>query len=190
MADEEEKEKEKEVAAPKSASSASSGRNPIVTLMLLVNAILIGTVGFFQYKQHQEEAARPSIRDVVKAQMQRIGEEGLEEEGEKKEQEKKVGQMFPLESFTANLAQGDGPRRYLRLNTVLKFSNDSKPEEFKSRAPQIRDTVISIINTKRPEDLLKVEGKAYLKEEIRASINAFLIDGHVVDVYYVDFQIH
>lgn len=186
MADEENVEEGAKIEPPKKSS-----RNPIVTLMLIVNAALIATVGFFQYQQHQKEASRPSIRDVVRAQMKRISEEGLDEEGESKaSDEKKIGQMFPLESFTANLAQGDGPRRYLRLNTVLRFSNDSKPEEFKARAPQIRDTIISIINSKRPEDLLKVEGKSYLKEEIRAAINSFLIDGHIVDVYYVDFQIH
>ena len=97
---------------------------------------------------------------------------------------------MPLDRFTANLAQGDGPRRFVNLNLVLKFSQDSKEEEFKARKPQIRDTIISILNSKRPEDLLKVEGKKYLKEEIKSSINAFLLDGHIMDVFYMGFQIN
>jgi flagellar FliL protein len=110
-----------------------------------------------------------------------------ENTGEAKQED---GILFPLDSFTANLAQGDGPRRYVRLNAVLKFSKDSNEEEFKVRKPQIRDTIISILNSKRPEDLLKVEGKNYLKEEIKAAINTFLVDGQVIDLYYVGFQIH
>jgi len=79
---------------------------------------------------------------------------------------------------------------FVRLNAVLKFSSSSKSEEFEARKPQIRDTIISILNSKRPEDLLKKEGKVYLKEEIKASINSFLIDGKVVDIFYVGFQIN
>jgi flagellar FliL protein len=53
---------------------------------------------------------------------------------------------------------------------------------------EIRSSVS--LNTKRPEDLLKKEGKLYLKEEIRTAINSFLIDGNVVDVFYIGFQIN
>jgi predicted AAA+ superfamily ATPase len=54
------------------------------------------------------------------------------------------------------------------IEAVLKLSDDAKSAEFEARKPQIRDTIISIINTKRPEDLLKKEGKQFLKEEIKA----------------------
>ncbi len=92
--------------------------------------------------------------------------------------------------MTVNLAQGDGPRRFLRFNAVLKFSKDSSEEEFKARGAQIKDSIITLLNSKRPQDLLTVEGKNYLKEEIKSSINSFLVDGSVVDVYYVGFQIN
>ncbi len=97
---------------------------------------------------------------------------------------------MPLEPFTANLAQGEGPRRYVRLEAVLKFSKSSKEEEFKAKQPQIRDAIISILNAKRPEDLLKQEGKEFLKEEIKAAVNSFLLDGNVEDIFYVGLQIN
>ena len=53
-----------------------------------------------------------------------------------------------------------------------------------------RLTVIGILNSKRPEDLLKRDGKLYLKEQIKSAINSYLIDGKVVDVFYVGFQIN
>ncbi len=165
-----------------------SGKNPLLTLLVLLNTLMVGGVAYFQYNLHVKMAQEPSVKDVIAAEMSKAAEgtEGAET-GEAKEED---GILFPLEGFTANLAQGDGPRRFVRLKAVLKFSKTSSEDEFKSRKPQIRDAVISTLNSKRPEDLLKLEGKNFLKEEIKAAINSFLIDGSVVDVYYVGFQIN
>lgn len=168
--------------------SEGSPKNPLLTILVLVNSILVGAVGWFQFQSHIKQSNEPSIRDVVKAEMKlaTVAQEN-EEVGKAKEED---GILFPLETFTANLAQGDGPRRFVRLNAVLKFNKDASEDEFKGRKPQIRDTIISILNSKRPTDLLKVEGKEYLKEEIKAAINTYLVDGHVIDVFYVGFQIN
>lgn len=171
------------------ANKVPSAKNPLLTILVLVNTIAMGAIAYFQYMSHEKLAQTPSIRDVVKAEMKKItGEDGeVIETGEAKIED---GKLFPLDGFTANLAQGDGPRRFVRLNTVLKFSKESNEEEFKRRKAQIRDSIITTLNGKRPEDLLSVEGKSFLKEEIKAAINAFLVDGHVIDVFYVSFQIN
>lgn len=172
------------------ANKDASGKNPLVTILVVLNTVVLGAVGYFQFMTHQKLAETPSIRDVVKAEMKKItGDEG-DEKGGTGEAIVDDGKLFPLDGFTANLAQGDGPRRFVRLNTVLKFSKDSNEEEFKRRKAQIRDSIITTLNGKRPEDLLSVQGKNYLKEEIKAAINGFLVDGHVIDVFYVSFQIN
>ena len=173
------------------SNGANSGKNPFVSILLLLNIIGLIGVGYMQYLSFYKAKNEPSIKDVVAAQLQqRDSLLDSENESEESRREEEQGKLLPLEGFTANLAQTDGPRRYLRLKIVLKFNNDSKPEEFKSRRPQIRDTVISLLNSKRPEDLLKIEGKSYLKEEIKTSINSFLTDGRIIDIYYVGFQIN
>ena len=171
----------------KKAASAS-GKNPLLTILVLVNTIAMFGVAFFQYQMHQKISAVPSVQDVVSAEMKKLEDgEAKEETGEAVEED---GLLFPLEGFTANLAQGDGPRRFVRLTAVLKFSKESNEDEFKARKPQIRDTIISTLNSKRPEDLLKLEGKNFLKEELKSAINSFLVDGHIIDIFYVGFQIN
>lgn len=165
--------------------SKGGGANPLLTVLVLLNTILIGAIGYFQYTSHQELANQPSVADIVKAEMMGAGDEGRLT-GEAVQED---GIPIPLDSFTANLAQGDGPRRFIRLDAVLKFSLDSSEGEIRSRMPQIRDSIISILNSKRPEDLLRAEGKNYLKEEIKSAINSFFIDGEVIDVFYIGFQI-
>ncbi len=167
----------------------TSTSNPLIVILLVSNAILMGAVAFLQYSAHQKTNAQQSVSDIVKAEMANADKEKSKSGGPTGEAVEEDGKPFPLDSFTSNLAQGDGPRRFLRINLVLKFSMDSNEEEYRARKPQIRDTIISILNSKRPEDVLKMEGKNYLKEEIKAGINAFLVDGKCIDVYYVGFQV-
>ncbi len=169
-------------------SQASSGKNPLLAIVMILNIVLMGGVIYMQLETHKKMNASMSEMDLIRADMGNATAEGEDAEVEAPQEEQ--GNLLPLDGFTANLAQGDGPRRFIRLNAVLKLSSDAKDEEYKARKPQIRDAIISILNAKRPEDLLKVQGKEHLKEEIKAAINTFLVEGRVLDVYYVGFQIN
>ncbi|HXH75843.1 MAG TPA: flagellar basal body-associated FliL family protein [Bacteriovoracaceae bacterium] len=171
-------------------ASAGAAKNPLLTILMVVNIIAMGTVAFFQWRFMDMEAKRPDLTQLLKEQ-KTAEASGDDASGEGKPTEViKKENLLPLDSFTVNLAQGEGPRRFVRLDAVLKMSDDAKVPEFEARKPQIRDTIISILNTKRAEDLLKKEGKSYLKDEIKASINSFLVDGRVEDIYYISFQIN
>lgn len=165
-------------------------KNPLLTLLMAINILAMGTVAYFQYRFMDMEAKRPDLTQLLK-EKDAAPEATTDAAGEQKNVEVvKNENLLPLDSFTVNLAQGEGPRRYVRLDAVLKMSDDAKAAEFEARKPQIRDTIISILNTKRADDLLKKEGKSFLKEEIKASINSFLVDGKVEDIYYISFQIN
>lgn len=174
-----------ELASP---SKPASSKNPLLTVLLLLNTIIMGAVGYFQYQSFLKLSQQETVQDIVRAQDQSlVHADDFEVTGQAKADD---GILYPLDPFTANLAQGDGPRRFIRLNAVLKFSQDSSEAEFNARKPQIRDTIISTLNSKRAEDLLQSEGKEYLKEELKAAINTFLVDGSIVDIFYVGFQIN
>jgi flagellar FliL protein len=175
----------------KPGSVSPQNKNPLLMLLMIVNIVAMGTVAFFQWRFMQMEAKRPDLTQLLKEKDAAAPEGSAEASGEQKTTEVvKKENLLPLDSFTVNLAQGEGPRRYVRLDAVLKMSDDAKAPEFEARKPQIRDTIISILNTKRADDLLKKEGKSFLKEEIKASINSFLVDGRVEDIYYISFQIN
>ncbi|MBP9679875.1 MAG: flagellar basal body-associated FliL family protein [Bacteriovorax sp.] len=196
----EEKEEKAEAAAP-------SGKNPLLVILVVVNTLAVAAVGFFQFQNHKKLNSVTTAADLMKQDLEGGGDHAAPAEGgghgEKKaegghggaeakgaDEVKADGLLYPLDPFTANLAQGDGPRRFIRISLVLKFSKETKKEEVDARKPQISDTIISMLNAKKPEELLKKEGKEYLKEEVKTSINNFLVDGQVVDIYYVGFQIN
>ena len=170
-----------------------SHRNPLLLITLLFNTIIMGGVAFLQYQSYQKEKNKTDVYDVVRSM---LGEKSSHQNSEfpsgdfQKPNHDDGGILMHLDGFTVNLAQDKGPRRFIRLNAVLKFSLNSKENEFRAKRPQIRDSIISILNSKKPNDLLKEEGKEYLKEQIKSSINSFLVDGKVIDIYYVGFQIN
>jgi flagellar FliL protein len=179
--------KDEEIRSP-----GSSGKNILVTILLAINLLIMVAVAASQYMIHQKTANQLTIEELAASGL-------LDQKGQGELEDKQVetgegvtlpAKLFPLRGFTANLAQGDGPRRYIRLEVVLEFDRDADDEEFKGREAQIRDTIIAILNSKRPEDLLKIEGKAFLKEEIKSAINSFLVQGNVIGIYYVSFQIN
>lgn len=173
------------------APTPPSNKNPLLTLLMVINIVAMGTVAYFQWRFMQMEAQRPDLTQLLKEKDSSAEVASGEAAGEQKTAEVvKKENLLTLDSFTVNLAQGEGPRRYVRLDAVLKMSDDAKAPEFEARKPQIRDTIISILNTKRADDLLKKEGKSYLKEEIKTAINSFLVDGSVEDIYYISFQIN
>ena len=190
-------------------TSPPSAKNPLLVILVLINTIAVGAIGFFQFQNHKKLNSVTTAADVMKQDLEGGGEHaaagghgeakaegghggghGGAEAKTEVEGVKADGLLYPLEPFTANLAQGDGPRRFIRISLVLKFSKETKKEEVDARKPQISDTIISMLNAKKPEELLKKEGKEYLKEEVKTSINNFLVDGQVTDIYYVGFQIN
>ncbi|MEA9355433.1 flagellar basal body-associated FliL family protein [Bacteriovorax sp. PP10] len=189
-------------------SAATSGKNPLLVVLVLVNTLAVCAIGFFQFQNHKKLNSVTTAADVMQQELAggehgggepaaAGGEHGAPAAGGEHggaagaaPAVKTDGLMYPIDPFTANLAQGEGPKRYIRISLVLKFTKDTKKEEVDSRKPQISDAIISMLNAKKPEELLKREGKDYLKEEIKTAINNFMIDGHLEDIYYVGFQIN
>src|SRR5690606_23648836 len=93
-------------------SSSSSNKNPLLMLLMVVNIAAMGTVAFFQWRFMQMEASRPDLTQLLKEKDSAI-DASSDAAGEQKNTEiVKKENLLPLDSFTVNLAQGDGPRRF------------------------------------------------------------------------------
>ncbi len=54
---------------------------------------------------------------------------------------------------------------------------------------QVRNTIIDLINSKKPSDLDTPEGREYLKDEIKNALNGFLNTGKVRGVFFTNFAV-
>jgi len=99
-----------------------------------------------------------------------------------------LGPIFPLDTFIVNLADKDG-NRYLRITMDLELNDSSMENELKKRLPQIRDSILMILPTKRFEDISPAAGKTALRDEIREKLNSFLALGQVTNIYFKEFVV-
>jgi flagellar FliL protein len=97
---------------------------------------------------------------------------------------------IPLEQFTVNLATPGGTaQKFVRVNIALEMGTDEVEKEIQAKMPQVRNAIIDLFNSKRPNDLVSAEQREYLKEEIRNALNSFMTNGKVKGVYFTNFAV-
>jgi flagellar basal body-associated protein FliL len=97
-----------------------------------------------------------------------------------------VGFTFPLETFVVNLNGGE--RAYLRVGIAVGLS---RPPARKEELPValVRDTILSVLSSVRPEQLTQPEGKSKLKAEILQALKDRAPQLGVEDVYFTEFLV-
>lgn len=113
-----------------------------------------------------------------------VSEEGLDED----EETYVIGEMFPLDTFVVNLADGQG-KRYLRATMQLELAPEQSLDTFEQRLPQIRDVVLTILPTKQFQEIRSIEGKTTLRTEIMSKLNELLNAESVINIYFTEFVI-
>ena len=112
--------------------------------------------------------------------------------GEESEQaaglEQPLGPILPLDTFIVNLADKGG-NRYLRVTMALELETNQLEDELNKRLPQVRDSILMILPTKRFEDISSAEGKTALRDQILEKINSILVLGKITNIYFKEFVI-
>jgi flagellar FliL protein len=108
--------------------------------------------------------------------------------GEAAAVEPPLGPIYSLETFIVNLADKGG-NRYLRVTIDLELGTPQLEGELNKRLPQIRDSILMILPSKRFEDISSVEGKIALRDEILGKLNGFLAQGKISNMYFKEFVV-
>lgn len=171
MAVEEVEEVKAEESPPKKAKSK-------LLLILVIGVLLVallGVGGFIVYKQVMGGGGDDADKKT-------------KTESAAKKEASKLGVVTGLDPFIVNLS-GEAGKRYIKVTMQLELSSKEGIEEVQQRMPQIKDSVITVLSSKTTEDLLTVDGKFQLKEQILTRVNILLQTGVVKNVYFVEFVI-
>ncbi|MFN3535597.1 MAG: flagellar basal body-associated protein FliL, partial [Desulfatiglandales bacterium] len=122
-----------------------------------------------------------------------IVEEGEKKGGEKESKKGKETKAIPkpllrLDTFIVNLADQDSSR-YLRITLELELMDEVTLQEIEKRMAPVRDAVLSILPTKKVQDIVTAEGKQVLKNQLMEAINKNLAKGKVTNIFYTEFVI-
>ncbi len=154
---------------------------------------------FFGYDKGGEQVEEQVVEEVVevsskkeRAKKEKTGKSkkdkskgGADHGGAKNEDH---GATITLDTFLVNLAD-IGRRRYLRTTLTLELSRPQNEEPIKKSIPRVRDAIIMLLSSKVVGDLVTVEGKKKLHNQLREQINTAIGDEIVTNVYLVDFII-
>jgi len=99
-----------------------------------------------------------------------------------------IGPIYALTTFIVNLADKGG-NRYLRVTMDLELGNPELETELNKRLPQVRDSVLMILPSKRFEDISSAEGKVALRDQIIEKLNGFLTQGKITNIYFNEFVV-
>ncbi len=103
-----------------------------------------------------------------------------------KADQKALGVMFPMEPFLVNLARSNG-KQFLKVTLTLELSAAEVHPEIQANSQKITDSVLLLLSSKTFEDVISLQGKFKLKDEITTRVNRFLVMGHVKEVYFSEF---
>jgi flagellar FliL protein len=81
--------------------------------------------------------------------------------------------FIPLDPFTVNLQREEGDR-VLQVGLSLKIYNADLPEKVKAAMPEIRSNLLLLLSSKHASELVSVEGKKKLANEIIVAVDAIL----------------
>lgn len=94
---------------------------------------------------------------------------------------------YDLGDFVVNLADTD-QKKYLKVKIVVGYDSSKMETELKSTDPTLKDSIISVLRSKKSSDL-SATGYEDLKKQLMQRMNPFLTTGKISYVYFNDFLI-
>lgn len=156
-----------EAPSPDKPPMSGKKKKLIIGIVFAVQLPLVIVIGQFLVKPHLVPQGDEAVAEVA------VGERGT---------------IMMLDDITVNLHASRGSR-FLRLSIGLEVEDETVMGEIEARKPEIRDVVITSVSGRRVDQLISVEGKEQLKEELKKRIDTKLQEGSVLKVYFSDFVV-
>ena len=170
--------KEKDAAPPAPEETSTEEQAPkkkIPTKLLIIIAaavlLLAGGGGAAWFFMGSESTETPTAEADTSAKASEAKTKGKDKDKGKdkavKAADKNPPLFITLEPFTVNLQKEAGDR-YLQVGLIFAVPDEKASDKIKLYMPVVRDRILLLLSSKGVEDLVTVEGKSKLAEEIVA----------------------
>jgi len=165
--------------------SNKENKNPLLTLLIIINFI---AVIFIFYKQRAMDSKVDTLTTINSSSLTSTQKSPYLQ----KAKDGSIIREYNFGSFTANLARNDGPQRYLTIDVVLYLETLATAPllEIENKKPDLRDEVLTILNTVTPQEALKLEGRGILKNLLKNHINNQLKSDQVKEILFTKFTVN
>ncbi|MES0371865.1 MAG: flagellar basal body-associated FliL family protein [Mariprofundaceae bacterium] len=166
-------------AEGKEESKSSGGLLPIINLVLLVLVLAVG--GFIAWKMMQmDQSAQPDSPETVQTEETKLPEGDAEDP--------EVPPIYmEIEDITVNLADIE-ESKFLRAKIKLEVRNEEAQLKIEANMVKVMDLVITLLSSKRFDEIRTPQGKYALKEDLTYRLNKLIGGGKPIkNLYFTDF---
>jgi flagellar FliL protein len=110
-------------------------------------------------------------KNKAKAEAEANGEEAVAEE--KHADPKTLPQFLPLDNMVVNLADPGG-NRFAQVGLTLQLEDQATVDKVKAFMPAIRNDVLRLLSKRTSDEMLAIEGKDKLTEDILLTVRTQL----------------
>lgn len=158
--------------ASKENENGEKKKKPKIFLILILAFVLLGGGLGLAYHFYGQKFFGP------KDEKNEVKEVKQEKKGEAK-----IGPILTLDPFLLNLSGSIA--RYAKVSVSIEL-NDAKSIDYaKKVTPAMRDRIIQVLGSKKPEELLDVKERETLKTEIAEKIKDLFSDASSVKAVYI-----
>ncbi len=137
--------------AEETPEAPRKSRKILYILIAFIVLLIGGATAFLLTKTDHPERAEPAIE----------------------KQPKLMAKFVDLGTFTSNLVRED-EERFLHAKISIKLSKPELEEQIKASSPEILHRINMVLQSKRPSELLNVEGKQKLARQLQAQVEYVL----------------
>ncbi len=156
-------------AATADASADAKPKKSKKLLFIIIGVVVLALVGggaafFLMKKGHDEEGGEEGATAAAEAP---------EPPPPPKHDPKAAPTFLPLDAMVVNLAD-EGGNRFVQLAITLQLDDPKIAEDMKVYMPAIRNGILMLISQRTAEQMLVVEGKEDLTQDIIGEISAVM----------------
>ncbi|MBI3793445.1 MAG: flagellar basal body-associated FliL family protein [Nitrospinae bacterium] len=161
---------------------------PKVLILVIVGVVVLALVAGGSFFAASMMGGKKKDAKESKEEPKEEKKEEKKAEGGEGGKEGKNGNFVSLEPIIVNLSAEEG-KRYLKITMQLELTRPEGVAEVNEKMPQIKDAVITVLSSKSAEEVLTVDGKFKLKEQLMTRVNSTLANSAVKNVFFVEFVI-
>ncbi len=166
---------EKDKGKEKSGAKEGKKKKPFL-LFAIIGLVVLAAAGagayFFLF-------STPTDEELAKE----IAQESGSSTSPEKALEPKVGVMMELDPFVVNLADPKA-RHFVKTTITLELVDDRAKDDVQTLMPKIRNDIILLLSSQTIEDVLTMDGKIRLRDQIISRINRIIGEGRLLNVYF------
>ncbi len=173
-------EKEKDQAGAEVQEGKKKKGKPFLLILLVIAVLILAGAGagayfFFFSAPSDEKLAAQIAQDEAKKAAQAT-------------QAAPMGVTVDLEPFVVNLAD-PRVRHFLKASITIELTDEPAKSDLEKRIANIRNDILLLMSSKTLEEIITLEGKIRLRDEIGARVGRIVGPNRILNVYFSQFVV-